>query len=555
MTFLFPGAAALLALAIPIIGFYLIRTRLERRTVSTLLFWDPLAVSAYQTALWRRLRRWLSLLLQLLLLALLVLALSQPLPPWQTPEPASTVFVLDGSASMLAREGKGKPSRWESGRELVRSRIAQLRPFDRMAILESGNPPRILSGWTSSRRTLDEALKTAVATGDGSGIASAVDLARQIASTQKGTRIEIVSDRVWPDAFKAGNEVSVTTVGRPAPNVGITAFSGRRSPAQPGEIALSGEVASTGAATSPLSVELHRDGRLIDVQSVVFEAGKPWRHEWTVRSDDAAKFELRLTELFDDALDVDNAAALEIGPLTTIPVLLVSDPEPFLEAALESLPRVAWRRVGASEVPADPEPGSLTIFRKTAAPDAYAAAPILLLNPSDPGFWGTPLGAVDRPLVSEFDKNSPLLRHTAMASIRLDSATKWKPAAGATVSAESFGDPLFFGRWEAGSDPRRWLLLAFDLDSSDLVLRTTFPILLGNVVDSLRPSVSPAVNRAPGVVETLLVAASADATDTAAQPAAAAPVWAFLPLWWWAVMVAAALFAVEWSLFNRRITE
>ena len=61
MSFLFPTAWALLALGLPIIAFYLIRTRLERRGVSTLLFWEQIKTQSYNSALWRKLRRWLSL--------------------------------------------------------------------------------------------------------------------------------------------------------------------------------------------------------------------------------------------------------------------------------------------------------------------------------------------------------------------------------------------------------------------------------------------------------------------------------------------------------------
>ena len=111
MKFLFPAAWGALGLAVPIIVFYLIKTRLQRRLVSTTLFWQQLAPQIYNTSLWRKLRRWLSLLLQLLFLAALVFALAQPLASWQSLQPASLVIVLDPSASMEATDVA--PSRWQ----------------------------------------------------------------------------------------------------------------------------------------------------------------------------------------------------------------------------------------------------------------------------------------------------------------------------------------------------------------------------------------------------------------------------------------------------------
>ena len=73
MTFLWPLAWGLSALAIPVIGFYLIRTRLQRKQVSTFLFWNPLTAQVYNHSLWRKLRHWISLMLQLLFLFLLIL--------------------------------------------------------------------------------------------------------------------------------------------------------------------------------------------------------------------------------------------------------------------------------------------------------------------------------------------------------------------------------------------------------------------------------------------------------------------------------------------------
>src|SRR5207248_1508307 len=111
MGILIPAALALLALAIPIIIFYMLRLRREELDVSSSLLWRRALQDRTANAPWQRLRRNLLLLLQLLLLLLLVLGLARPFLYRETLASASAkqlgdatvVLISDGS---LARAGQ-----------------------------------------------------------------------------------------------------------------------------------------------------------------------------------------------------------------------------------------------------------------------------------------------------------------------------------------------------------------------------------------------------------------------------------------------------------------
>lgn len=548
MNFLFPAAWAWLGLALPIIALYLIRTRLERRSVSTLLFWEQIRTQSYNSALWRKLRRWLSLLLQLVFLALVTFALTQPLAPWQTAQPTSTVFVLDPSASMLAREGA--QTRWERAKEMLDQRIRQLRPFDRAALLVAADPPQVLSGWTASRRVLLDALNRAQPVGEGVSLRAALALAENLRSTQPNASIQLLTDGVWRDPTEVNGKVECVWVGEPQPNVGITQFSARRPFSSPGEVRVSLEVVSRGEIKMEGTVELFRSGQLVDVQPVSLEPGGAWQREWDLQAPGAEEFEARLAGFPPDALSVDDSARVKIDAVHVVRVILVSTPNPYLEAALDALPLVEWARV--ESLSGFPDPGALYVFNRTVPPEGFENANALLINPPSAGFWGRPDGAVERPLVSEVARDEALMRHTGFSNVSLDAATKWQKPPVAQVFAESFGDPLIYGQWD---DRRHWALLAFDLEGSDLVLRTAFPILLGNAVESLRPSKTVVPSSAPGRVESALeVTAVGD--HHAAAPAPGPGAWWFaFPLWWWALAAAGLWLVGEWWLFTRRITE
>lgn len=550
MNLLFPAAWGLLALALPIIALYLIRTRLERRSVSTLLFWDQIQTQSYNSALWRKLRRWLSLLLQLLFLLLVVFALTQPLAPWQSIQPARTVFVLDPSASMSAKEGD--VSRWDRAVEILEQRLRQMRSFDRAAILVAGDPPQVLSGWTASRRVLLDSLKQARPESGQVTLRPALALAENLKMTQQNSSIVLLTDGVWKDKDEVPAGVEFLWMGEPQSNTGITHFSARRSFASPGEVRLSVEVTSQAREAVNGSIELTRVEKLIDVQSLSLAPGEVWRKEWDVRADEASIFAARLTDFPADALAVDDSAQATVEAVASIKVLLISEPNAYIEAALSALPLVEWARVDPGEYQGFSDPKTLYVFNRTPAPENFATANVLLINPPVAGFWGKPAGAVEKPLVSEVDNDQPLMRHTGFARVTLDAATKWEKPPQAQVFADSFGDPLIYGQW---GDRQKWALLAFDLEGSDFVLRTAFPILLGNAVESLRPAKNISASTAPGRTESALERTApkdANENQTVSTPSGW---WFAFPLWWWAVALGCVWLLGEWWLYTRRITE
>src|SRR3990167_2291852 len=102
MMFATPIAFVLAAVAIPIFIFYILKVRLRRVRVSTNLFWKQIYDEKPPRSIWQYLRHLLSLLAQLLLVVLLVLAVADPTLPWQLRQARRIVAVIDNSASMRA---------------------------------------------------------------------------------------------------------------------------------------------------------------------------------------------------------------------------------------------------------------------------------------------------------------------------------------------------------------------------------------------------------------------------------------------------------------------
>ena len=195
----------------------------------------------------------------------------------------------------------------------------------------------------------------------------------------------------------------------------------------------------------------------------------------------------------------------------------------------------------------------LIVFNKTTPPGQVLPQNAVLIDPPASGTWGERIGPMDQPLVSDIDKDSPLMRFADLTPVQLHTATEFKPPPGAHVYVSSFGKPLIYGHWE--SEPR-WVVIAFDLNQSDFVFRTAFPILCANLIEPLRLDAAPDTNHLPGPVATQLKSLASSSGGVIAPVHSGFLRWTrAIPLWWWIACDAFLLLLIEWSLYTRRITE
>src|SRR2546423_4115745 len=100
MGILAPLALAALPLLALILALYLLKLRRPSAPVGSLHLWSALTRDREANSLWQRLQVSTLLLLQLLALALLIVALARPWLPTTEPVGEHAVIVVDVSASM-----------------------------------------------------------------------------------------------------------------------------------------------------------------------------------------------------------------------------------------------------------------------------------------------------------------------------------------------------------------------------------------------------------------------------------------------------------------------
>ncbi|MFM9963924.1 MAG: vWA domain-containing protein [Planctomycetaceae bacterium] len=501
-----PHALLWLAALIPVVVFYILKIRLRRVPVSTMLFWRQIYDEQQPRSIWQQMRHWLSLLAQVVLILLLVGALADPFFAWETRQLRRIVLVVDNSASMNATDVS--PSRLAAAKDEALRVIRELRFRDELAVITAGGTPRVVCGFSSHGRTLTQAVDDVVATDNPTRVLEAVELARRLlGERQNEHRREIV---VLTDRSSGGSPefAAEPNTGEPpvlrrryfgtnAGNVGITQFQVRRSLSDPLGYEILAEVtnASDEAVECRLEIDLNAD--VVDVVPLKLTPGQRWSQSFEKTSADGGQLMAKLDRV--DALATDNRAWAVLPMREPIQVTLVSEGNLFLQKVFESNPLVTLNRIepfgrtsiadsrsaagGLSPFPSVPNAGITVLHRHV--PEVLPSGAVLVIDPREScNLWQ--IGeAIQNPIVHQQDKesSSSLLSHVRLDNVVMPEARQLKFVSdeGVKVLARSLaGDPLLAIIERPG---RKVLLLTVNLDEGDLPLRTAFPILMMNAMN------------------------------------------------------------------------
>jgi len=511
MSFLAPAWLWLGLLTVPILILYMLRLRRREAPVSSILLWRLLLRDQQANAPWQKLERNLLLFLQLLALAALVLALARPALPVPSLVSGSVVVILDGSASMLAQEGREGETRFEAAHLAALELVSELPANARMSLVLAGDPPQILAAAEGDHARLRQALESSQAAPVEADWPATLALAAGAASapgqSEQGIEFILISDGGLSLAEHAGagssapwrlnlpGRVRYLPVGGDAPNLALSALALRPAESgvqlftqahnygpQPRQAILAiysqvGEAAETLLEARPLELAPGA------AQSVVLE-GLP---------DSAARYTARLQPprgQVADSFPLDDAAYAIYTPAQVGRTLLVTPGNLFLEQLLASLEGVQAFRLnlpaeGALELPAADY--DLYIFDGVApAQPPPAPASILLINPPD-----SPL----LPVTGVFTATQPaslsasaMLEAVDWSNVHIRQARQMSQPAWLTPLITAPGGALLLA---GEQDRRRMAVLSFALQDSDLPLQTAYPILMANLVRYLLPASDP----------------------------------------------------------------
>ena len=478
MNFASPDRWLWLLVAIPIIAFYILRSRLRKKQVATLLFWDQLFDQKQQRSLWQNLRHWASLLLQLLLVGLLTFSLLDPLWRGQKENAREVVIVLDNSASMKAVDEQGR-TRFEDAMQLAQQVVSSLRDGDEAALITAGSQIRVVVGMTDFPPAIRDAIQSITPTDGPTRVSEAVEMARRLTRSPERRDLVVISDMCFEQAalLQQASDVRLLTAGEKRDNVAITAFAVRRSLVDPIGYAAMVTIQNFSELETECRLSLDLADEPVDVYPLKLAAGERWSK--TIIGASARGGLLHATINADDALASDNEAIAVLPERPAIPVVLVSEqPSLYLESVLRAIPQVQLT-VTTTTPTQSPANGFVVLHRLV--PQPFPLGRVLVIDPRGDSDRWTLGEKIEQALVAKQDEASPLMPHVRLTNVMLPSAhvLELKPGASPLITDAS-GNTLMASIVDGDE---RTVVLSTDLEQSDLPLRIAFPVLMTNAVN------------------------------------------------------------------------
>ncbi len=495
------------ALGALVVLFYILKLKRRPIPVPFAALWQRILKDKEATTLFSQLKRLLSLLLQLALVAALLIALGDPRPAVNKSEGRHIVVLFDASASMKAidvvqpeevleqPEGERKyRTRLDVGKEKIREMVRGLGGSDRMLIAQMDGAVTPLSTMTGEISDLEEAIDQVTASDVRAqwarGLRFGVDSLRSLSNPE----IIVVSDGVLGDAADDGGDVdlgavglSYVKVGHGGRNVAVTGFSVRRYPLDKSRYEVLLEVTNTSDEELDIDLELFGDGELTDIVTLKMQPQEVLSRFYPNLSgaDQTLEAKVRLSGGQPDQLPVDDHAFALLPERRRARVQVVTKGNMYLEAALLLDEYLEVTTVEPAGYPADGQ-FDVTIFDDVAPAVAEGSGHTFYLNPPDdehtPFKLGDELESTKRYVLGfdELDTKSPLLRNVSLGDVNVAEGRALEGEKGDKAVGRSFdGTLLLAGRREG----RRFAALGFDVRQSDLPLRVAWPLLVLNTIN------------------------------------------------------------------------
>lgn len=390
MSFLAPWSAIWAgAVALPLLVlFYVLRLRRRAVRVSSTVLWEEAVKDLHANEPFRRFRWSLLFLLQLLVLAMLLLAIARPVVPGTSPTADRIVIVLDRSASMRAVDGaagptdlgrqESPPTRWDAALASARGLLDELsrasgprghRPEVMVVVAAATVEP--ITDFTSNFADLRTAIDSLEPTDQPlnerllaeflSALPPVEEDIDEVTPTWEAWRIGVViiSDggfdgdelarvpgevaisfrSIAPRALPSSSVASSAAQRDPilADNVGIVAISARRVIEDPTRVRVFARLVNAHAqpVAAPVVCVVDgtpRDSTTVQIPAAIIESDARGERPGVTLGQASTSFELLLTGggvvtlnvLRPDALESDNSASVLIEPLRRPRTLIVA---------------------------------------------------------------------------------------------------------------------------------------------------------------------------------------------------------------------------------------
>jgi hypothetical protein len=505
------GAAALAVTA------YIIKMRRRRFEVPFSQLWKRVLEQKDANALWKQLKRLVSLLFVLAILGLVLFAALDPTLGAVDRKARSVVILLDASASMKAMDGddKGEQSRMDAAKAKAKRIVDGMGGGDLAMVMRVDGQATPMSRFSSDSPMLDKIIDGIAASDTPADLPRALGAAADALRDRPNPLVVIVSDGAFPEqqlgqvtwkpdptnlaAIDLSNiDVRYVPVGKRSDNVGIIAFNVRRYIANKAAYEVYIEIQNFGQEPAHRQLTLYNGQNAVDTRQLDLAPGQHIRQIYEKipgGDDNRLRAALRPVEGpgGSDPFPLDDTAYALLPARKKQKVLMVTQDNLFLEGALLVYDNIEPFKVSPAEYAANPSiaDGMDVVVFDDYTPDQLPAPPtsLIFFHPTGPN---SPIairaGEALNPHITEIDEGHPVMRWISMSDVFMDKSETFAPDVkkGETTLAYSVTDSIIAARRDG---KRKIVAFGFSLPSegrdaaTDLPMRVAFPMLLVNALD------------------------------------------------------------------------
>lgn len=351
----------------PLVLLYFLKLKRRRRMISSTLLWKRAVQDLQVNAPFRRIRRNILLLIQLLALVAMLAALGRPVLTAGGGPARKMVLLIDRSASMNAVEDG--TTRLAKAKRQAKMLIASLRAPSAFALTRGGDQAmviafdrqaKVMCNFTADKRQLIAAVDSITPTDAGSMLAEALQVATGFCgpagdgaatpAAAAAVTLELFSDGKIADLGRSDltrGIIRFHRIGKSRDNLAVVAMRARRPYEKPQQVDIFAALANYNARPVSCQVQMSLDGNVRAIRQVQVPAARPARLDKPASPGSVSiSFSLTLAEagvvevrqLRTDALACDDAAWVVLQPPRKLSALLVTKGDAALRSGLAACP-------------------------------------------------------------------------------------------------------------------------------------------------------------------------------------------------------------------------
>ncbi len=523
------GGAVLLA-----VGAYIIKMRRRRFEVPFSRLWQRVLEQKDANALWKQLKRLISLLLMIAILGIVMFAALDPTLGAVSRKARSVVLLIDASASMKTMDGDqaGKTSRLEAAKTSAKQLIDGMGGGDLAMVMRVDGQATPMSRFSSDSPMLDKIVDSIQASDTPADLTRALGAAADALRDRPNPLIVLVSDGAFPEqqlglvswerpqpapppdpkaartdaAWNTKNlaavdlsnvDVRYLPVGRRSDNVGIVSFNVRRYIANKAAYEVYVEIQNFGQEPAHRQLKIMNGDNPVDLKKIDLAPGQRIHEIYAkLPGSEDNKLQASLSHVDgpggSDAFPLDDSAFALLPARKKQKVLMVTEDNLFLEGALLVYDNVEPLKVSPAEYDKTPTiaDGMDVVIFDDYTPAVIPMPPTSLLyfHPTGPNSPIAVRGEMASPRITEVDEGHPVMRWVTMSDVYMDKSNTFSidSKLGESTIAYSIRDSIIAAKRDG---KRKILAFGFSLPSpsrdsaTDLPMRVAFPMLLVNTLD------------------------------------------------------------------------